>query len=446
MPRTLDDHLSGPGPKRILSIDGGGVRGLVTLGMLKRVESILARRSEDPATFRLCDYFDLIGGTSTGAIIATLLAIGKRVDEVTALYFALCPRVFGRRNLLSYVFAQPKFDSTALETAIEETFDQILIDLGRADLLKQQQPLHEEPALGTDLLRTGLALVTKRIDTASVWVLTNNPRAKFWDYDNPQWVDVYQRELRDSELKFHPNRDYSLRRLVRASASAPYYLDAVPIAIDEARTGLFLDGGASPFNNPAPELFLMTTIKARSDGGNGKGLSPFGFGWDQGDRNLLMLSLGTGTWQVNRKHRDYTRQSELRKALDALCSIISDAEESGVVWMQAISAPRMGTHINANLGDMRGLTLVQDPLLTFRRVSPRLEPQWIERELGPDFKFSERELERMRAFDWAHQRNLERLHAFGERTGERLFSEEDFPDYFDIAASSGGNTGRTASP
>jgi predicted acylesterase/phospholipase RssA len=160
MPRTLNNRLADPGPKRILSLDGGGVRGLITLGMLQRVEAILARRSPDPAGFRLCDYFDLIGGTSTGAIIATLLAFGKSVEEVTALYFALCPRVFGRRNLLSYVFASPKFDSGALKSAIEETFDQILTELGRADLLKRQTPLHEEPILGTDLLRTGLALVS----------------------------------------------------------------------------------------------------------------------------------------------------------------------------------------------------------------------------------------------------------------------------------------------
>ena len=65
--RTRDDHLFGPGPKRILSLDGGGVRGLVTLGMLRRVETILRERmpAEKQDAFRLCDYFDLIGGTST---------------------------------------------------------------------------------------------------------------------------------------------------------------------------------------------------------------------------------------------------------------------------------------------------------------------------------------------------------------------------------------------
>jgi hypothetical protein len=136
----------------------------------------------------------------------------------------------------------------------------------------------------------------------------------------------------------------------------------------------------------------------------------------------------------------------LKKALDALCSIISDAEQSGVAWMQAISAPRKGAFINANLGEMRGLSLVQDPLLTFRRVSPHLEAQWLERELGADFRLSERELERMRAFDWAHRHNLERLHAIGMRAGERLIGEDDFPADFDIAGTRGSPGQPTAPP
>jgi uncharacterized protein len=66
MALSRDDHLFGPGPKRILSLDGGGVRGLITLGMLTKVEGILKARSPDPEGFRLSDYFDLIGGCRRG--------------------------------------------------------------------------------------------------------------------------------------------------------------------------------------------------------------------------------------------------------------------------------------------------------------------------------------------------------------------------------------------
>ena len=43
--RTRDEHLFGPGPKRILTLDGGGIRGALTLGFLKRIEELLAERA-----------------------------------------------------------------------------------------------------------------------------------------------------------------------------------------------------------------------------------------------------------------------------------------------------------------------------------------------------------------------------------------------------------------
>src|SRR5512147_477230 len=77
MPRTLFEHLSpDTGAKRVLALDGGGVKGILTLGMLKVLEDELRRRAGDAAGFRLSDYYDLIGGTSTGAIIASALALG----------------------------------------------------------------------------------------------------------------------------------------------------------------------------------------------------------------------------------------------------------------------------------------------------------------------------------------------------------------------------------
>ena len=74
-----DHHLFSKGPKRILSIDGGGVRGIIALKFLEEIESILRARTNNPELC-LSDYFDLIGGTSTGAIIASGLALGLPVD------------------------------------------------------------------------------------------------------------------------------------------------------------------------------------------------------------------------------------------------------------------------------------------------------------------------------------------------------------------------------
>ena len=67
--RTREEHLFDSGPKRVLALDGGGIRGDLTLGYLQRIEDILRQKADADPEFRLCDYFDLIGGTSTGSII-----------------------------------------------------------------------------------------------------------------------------------------------------------------------------------------------------------------------------------------------------------------------------------------------------------------------------------------------------------------------------------------
>lgn len=86
---TRDQHFSAPGPKRVLALDGGGLKGIVTLGSLARIEALLRTRHGDDGHFRLAHYFDLIAGTSTGAIIGAALARGMTVAEVAEYY--LCP-------------------------------------------------------------------------------------------------------------------------------------------------------------------------------------------------------------------------------------------------------------------------------------------------------------------------------------------------------------------
>lgn len=68
----------GSKPLRILSLDGGGAKGFYSLGVLREVEAMLGTP--------LCEQFDLIFGTSTGAIIASLVAMGRTVTEIHALY------------------------------------------------------------------------------------------------------------------------------------------------------------------------------------------------------------------------------------------------------------------------------------------------------------------------------------------------------------------------
>ena len=93
---TLQDRIESPGAKRILSLDGGGIRGLITLGYLEHIERELGCGDADR---RLRDHFDLIGGTSTGAIIAAGLALGLTVAELRDHYLELGKSIFGRATI-----------------------------------------------------------------------------------------------------------------------------------------------------------------------------------------------------------------------------------------------------------------------------------------------------------------------------------------------------------
>jgi len=75
---------------RILSLDGGGAKGFYTLGVLREIEAMIG--------CPLCQRFDLIFGTSTGAIIASLLALGLPVEEIYKLYVEHVPTVMAKRS------------------------------------------------------------------------------------------------------------------------------------------------------------------------------------------------------------------------------------------------------------------------------------------------------------------------------------------------------------
>lgn len=112
---------------RILSLDGGGAKGVYTLGILKEVEALAGRS--------LWQEFDLIYGTSTGAIIAAMLALGKTVDEIKDIYFGLIPdimcskyksaRTAALKKHAHSIFGEQKFDAFKTDVGIVTThYDQ----------------------------------------------------------------------------------------------------------------------------------------------------------------------------------------------------------------------------------------------------------------------------------------------------------------------------------
>jgi hypothetical protein len=97
--------------------------------------------------------------------------------------------------------------------------------------------------LGSADLITGLCVVSKRMDTGSPWILSNNPRAPYWN--------TVASDAAVGQKGYTGNQHYKLANLVRASTAAPFYFDPewLPI-IDGEAPGLFVDGGVTPHNNP----------------------------------------------------------------------------------------------------------------------------------------------------------------------------------------------------
>ena len=408
MSGELRERFQRPGPKRILALDGGGARGLLTLGVLEQLERHLAQRSGDPGNFRLAHYFDLIGGTSTGAIIATTLALEWRVREVVDLYFDLLPAIFAKPRVPGPLrLLIPAFKNTALTEALTQY-------LG-------------DRTLGTDHLKTGLAIHAKRIDSGSAWILVNNPDWCYFD-DASGNEDM-------------ANRHFLLRDLVQSSAAAPTYFNDVRVPLGRNKRGKitsyahFFDGGVSPNNNPALQLLLTVTEPA------------FGFNWPLGEDKLLLWSLGTGYVRKrfekrNRKRRssaqrigDFAKLAYSSKVQAALEGYNHDISQQQVTVLQALSKPRFPWHVNSEVR-MQTLTplLSGAPIMTFQRYDARLEidepefrrPEHIENLLGQSMRA--KQVDQLRKLDINDRELLDVLYRTGEALGAAQLIHRDTAD------------------
>src|ERR1700759_1421221 len=91
---TYTDKETSPGPKKLLALDGGGIRGVITLEVLAAMEDMLRTALGRDGSFVLADYFDYNAGTSTGAVIAAGLARGMPVSELRARYLSMGSKMF----------------------------------------------------------------------------------------------------------------------------------------------------------------------------------------------------------------------------------------------------------------------------------------------------------------------------------------------------------------
>lgn len=112
---------------KILSIDGGGIRGVIPCQILAELENDLIYSYGSDV--RLCDYFDLIAGTSTGGIIAIGIALGIKVQDVLDLYLSHGEEIFPSRNqrIISKGFnifkGKPFYPRTQLKRLLREAYE-----------------------------------------------------------------------------------------------------------------------------------------------------------------------------------------------------------------------------------------------------------------------------------------------------------------------------------
>jgi len=236
--------------RKLLALDGGGIRGIITLEILLALENQIKQKLGSGDGFRLSDYFDYIAGTSTGAIIAAGLSLGMSVQELLDFYVTKGEAMFDKAFLAN--MGKNFYTDKKLVRELETTFG------NGTDLF-----------LDKNKFRTLLLIVTMNRTTDSPWPISNNPLAKYNEPNRP-----------DCNLKIR------LSQLVRASTAAPVYFPPERLQWDPddpKKTFVFVDGGMTPYNNPAFLLFRMATHPA------------YKLAWKTGEDRLLLVSVGTGS-------------------------------------------------------------------------------------------------------------------------------------------------------
>lgn len=227
--------------RRLLALDGAGPRAVLELEWLARIEAALRER-HGSSELVLADYFDLIGGTSVSAYIASMLAVGKSVAMVTDTI----QRDVGRWYKGSDgggLFSRSKFESRRADADLSREFGDLQFN--------------------DKTIKTGLALCLKSLGSSRPFVITNNPFPTYWER----------------------NKSYYLRDVVLACIAEPGSVRPVSVRVGGEKA-YFVDGMYGGLTNPALEL-LQTVVDPIH-----------GLNWPLSTETTLVLSIGAGQWRV----------------------------------------------------------------------------------------------------------------------------------------------------
>lgn len=366
--------------KRILALDGGGVRGAVSLGFLESMEAELRHKMKDD-TLTLGRHFHLIGGTSVGSIIATMLALDWTMEMVSRTFLDWCPDIFSKPRWLWPL--RTKFN----ERVLRQKLDSVLGDM----------------RLDDPRLVTMLAIVTKRLDTGSPWwVVANNPKSKWWK----------------GEEADHRNHDFRVAELVRASTAAPTIFKPQRLPIGKGlKPGTFVDGALSPFNNPSLLLLMLASLK-------GHGLE-----WPMGPERMMLISVGTGSWREPVSYRLIDRLVSAWFGVKALRGMVADSQTLSLAMLQWMSEPRLPWPINNEIGTLSGECLLAGDrgphgLFRFQRYDLDIERDAVAPFLPGGKRPSRRRIGKLRSLDNPCQ--IRTLYQAAKMAAEQQVNVDDF--------------------
>jgi hypothetical protein len=293
-----------PPPRKLLALDGGGIRGILTLEVLLRIEQLLAEATGTGERFRLSDFFDYIGGTSTGAIIAAGLARGMSVGELLDFYQQTGPAMFDKTFILYRL--KYLYNSEPLAQELQNTFG------ADTNLLPEN-------------LKCLLLVVTRNVTTDSPWPISSNPLARY-----------NEASRRDCNLRI------PLWQLVRASTAAPVFFAPEVLQWDPedpSKTFKFVDGGLTPYNNPA---FLLSRMATQA---------PYRLHWKTGEKHLLLISVGTGA--APRLDADvYSRDNIVQNLANIPSALMYGAQVDQDINCRMVGRCVYGEVIDHELGDL----------------------------------------------------------------------------------------------
>ena len=361
---TLADRIRSAGPKRILALDGGGILGLMSVETLARIEDLLRHRLGRGPEFVLADYFDLVAGTSTGAVIGACVAVGMPAARIRRFYLESGRQMFEPASVFERL--HHKYESEPIAKKLKTEFG-------------------ADTKLGSDKLRSMLMMVMRNATTDSPWPVTNNPFAKY-----------NQRARADCNLEI------PLWQLVRASTAAPTFFPPEVVTVGP-KTFVFVDGGITTYNDPAFLAFVMATA------------APYRVNWPAGADKMLVVSLGTGTTpRENAKLKP--RDMHLLYNAAGIPGALMNAAQSGQdLLCRVFGACRAGDPIDREIGDMIAVESsgpVSPKLFTYLRYDPNVTREGLE-ELGlPDVKSDQ--VSKMDSVE--HMADIQRVgRAFGEK-------------------------------